>query len=336
MLTRLIFRYFAAGLPLLLLAAGHAAAQAWAVSRTEYGDPDLQGLWNNTTLTPFERPRELGEQLIYSEEEAIRVEQEATAVRSARPTEADPGRSAPAAGTFIGQQAEEEFTDFGLTLTRIHGQPRTSLIVDTADGRFPFLDGGRNRDIFGRWREAGFGPFDGPEIRSAGERCLSAIGTMPPMALLPYNSNIQIVQNRDYVMIVGEMVHDARIIRLDGTHQPSSLKYWFGDSIGHWEGDTLVVHSINFHPQISNFRLISSEQLEVTERFTRISETEIFYSYVVEDPEIFAQPFTVEMILTRLPPGQQMYEFACHEGNYAMRSILAGARREEVEKARAD
>lgn len=301
----------------------------WVMPRTEYGQPDLQGMWGNQTQTPMERPTELGEQRSYSREEALHLENALIERESSRETVLDPERDAPPAGVRIGQEAEADYSDVGMGITRINGEYRTSLVVDPPNGRFPFVEGGRQKDIYGQWRAQGFQEFDGPEMRNAGERCLSAIGTMPPMVLLPYNSNAQIVQTKDYVMILGEMVHDARIIRLNGEHQPATMPQWFGDSVGHWEGDTLVVHTTNFRPEISNFRVVSSELLEVDERFTRVNDTEIFYTYTVTDPNIYTRPYTVEMLLHHLKPDETMYEFACHEGNYSMELILRGARQEE-------
>lgn len=326
----------ALSLPLSSLLTGNALAQnfdapaGWTMPRTEYGHPNLQGYWGNQTQTPMERPADLVDKPVYSEEEARALEQRLRDQLNGVVTVLDPDRPAPEAGARVGQEAEAENTDVEVGFTRINGEYRTSLVVDPADGRFPFRDdNGRTRDIYGQWRAQGFGEFDGPEIRPAGERCLSAIGTMPPMALLPYNSNVQIVQNKDYVMILGEMVHDARIIRLNGEHQPEHVKTWFGDSIGHWEGDTLVVHTTHFRPEISNFRIVSSGELQVDERYTLVNEREILYRYTVTDPQIYKQPYSVEMLLHRMEPNEKMYEFACHEGNYSMEIILRGARQQE-------
>ena len=320
-----------AQLPLATVSAQNfEAPPGWEMPRTEHGHPNLQGLWGNQTQTPMERPNELLEQPVYTDEEARALELGLRDRLNSVATVLDPNRPAPEAGQRVGQEAEADNTDTEVGFTRINGQYRTSLVVDPPNGRMPFReDGGRNRDIYGQWRAQGFGEFDGPEIRPAGERCLSAIGTMPPMALLPYNSNVPIVQNQDYVMIMGEMVHDARIIRLDGEHQPEHVKTWFGDSVGHWEGDTLVVHTRNYRPEISNFRIVSSGELQVDERLTLVNDKEIFYTYTVTDPEIYKQPYTVEMLLHRMEPGELMYEFACHEGNYSMEIILRGARQVE-------
>lgn len=314
---------------LTLLLHGVCSAQEWAPPRTEFDQPDLQGYWTNVTQTPIERPVELGEQRAYTTEEAMALEAQAnqTAVDKDQPL--DPNRPPPELGGRIGQEADINFSDTYLNVLQVKGEYRTSMIIDPPNGRFPFRDDGRDRDIHAQRRIAGFGPADGPEIRTPGDRCLSR--GIPPMVVPPYNSNFQIVQTRDYVMLLGEMVHDARIIRLNAEHHPWEFKTWLGDSVGHWEGNTLVVHTINFRPEISHFRLISSPQLELMERFERVGENEIFYAVTVTDSEIYTQPFTEELSLRRHGPDEHLYEYSCHEGNYGLTGILAGARREELD-----
>ncbi|OGT72529.1 MAG: hypothetical protein A3H44_08585 [Gammaproteobacteria bacterium RIFCSPLOWO2_02_FULL_57_10] len=299
----------------------------WIIPRTEHGHPDLQGLWHNTTQTPIERPVALGEQRAYTEAEVRALEQEARDFEreKAQPLEGD--REPPPVGGAIGQEADINFSDVFVNVLRVKGEYRTSMIVDPPNGRFPFREDGRSQDIYGQYRARGLDASDGPEGRTAGDRCLSR--GIPPMTVTPYNNNFQIVQNKDYVMIMGEMVHDARIIRLNEEHHPGAHKTWMGDAVGHWEGDTLVVHTKNFRPEISHFRLISTDQLELTERFEIVSEDEIFYSVTVTDPLVYTQPFTEELTLMRRAPGEMMYEYSCHEGNYGLEGILAGARREE-------
>ena len=320
------------GLSWLLLSCAHIAAEpAWVTPRTTDGYPDLQGLWDNRTQTPFQRPRSLGNQRSYSEDEALAMEAERREVDRVKFLPIDPDRGPPRAGALIAFQADFNFADLHINVTRINGEYRTSLIIDPPDGRFPFVEGAADKDIYGQWRAQGFGPADGPEIRWVSERCLTALATMPPMAVIMYNSNVQIVQTSDYVMIMGEMVNDARIIRLNSTHQPSHIKKWLGDSIGHYEGDTLVVHTQNYRAEQSNMRLRSSEALQVTERFTPVSDNEIHYTYTVDDPVIYSLPFTVELPLIRRAAYERLYEFACHEGNYSMPGILGGARRQEMD-----
>ncbi|NQV68950.1 MAG: hypothetical protein HQ498_02880 [Pseudohongiella sp.] len=320
---------------LFLLTSPYLAAQTpptpavRALPRTEFGHPDFQGNWSNRTQTPISRPGELGEQRTYTEQQALAMEASARNDNQTKFQALDPDREAPEEGSSIRQEADQNFTDIRIDVLKVKGEYRTSMIVDPADGQFPFLDGGRQKDIFAQWRAEGHDAADGPEIRSAAERCLSR--GVPPMVVPPYNANYQIVQTRDYLMLFGEMVHDARIIRLDGEHQGGALKTWLGDSIGHWEGDTLVVHSVNFRPEISHFRLTSSDQMELTERFTLHNDKEIFYSFTVTDPQIYSQPFTEELTLKRREPGEHLYEYACHEGNYSFAGILAGARRLEAD-----
>jgi hypothetical protein len=315
---------------LVVTASLYAAESEWEVPQTEHGYPDLQGLWGNRTQTPFQRPANLGNKRAYTTEEAMALEEERREFDRQKFLPLDADRDAPPAGQFIGNQADGNFADVRINVARVNGEYRTSLIVDPPDGRIPYVEGGNRKDIYGKWRAQGLGAADGPEMRGVGERCITANGTMPPMAVITYNSNAQIVQTRDYVMIMGEMVNDARIIRLNSEHQSEHIKKWMGDSIGHYEGNTLVVHTQNYRAQQSNMRLRSSEQLQVTERYTPVSDTEIHYSYTIEDPEIYTREFTVDLPLNRRAPGEQLYEFACHEGNYSIPGILAGARREEL------
>ncbi len=300
----------------------------WQQPLTEYGHPDLQGLWSNRTQTPIARPKELGSKQSYSADEALAMEQSAWEANQLKFEPLDPDREAPEAGSRIRQEADQNFTDMRTDVLRVKGEYRTSMIVDPPDGQFPFLENGRSNDIYGQWRAAGFGAMDGPEIRPAGERCLSR--GIPPTTVPPYNANFQIVQTEDHVMLLGEMVHDARIIKLGGNHQPGEIKSWLGDSVGHWEGNTLVVRTINLRPEISHFRIISSGQMVLEERFEMVAANEIFYSFTVTDPEIYAKPFTEELTLTRRAAEEHLYEYACHEGNYSFAGILRGARMEEV------
>ncbi len=317
---------------LVSLAPWCAAADGWQLPLTEYGHPDLQGFWTNVTQTPIERPTELGEKQSYSEAEAMALLQDALQQESDKAAPLDPARPPPELGGRIGQEADINFSDTYSNVLQVRDEYRTSMIIDPPNGRFPFAPGARDLDIHGQRRLAGFGASDGPEMRTAGDRCLSR--GIPPMVVTPYNSNFQIVQTQDHVMLLGEMVHDARIIRLDQPHLPFEFPAWLGNSVGHWEGDTLVVHTTHFREEISHFRLLSSSQLELTERFQIIAEDAIVYSVTVTDPLIYSQPFTEELTLTRHGPDDRLYEYACHEGNYGLTGILAGARREEADRER--
>jgi hypothetical protein len=291
----------------------------------------MQGAWSNVTATPIQRPREFDSKRAYTKEEALALESELREASAQNYLPSDSNRTAPPIGDVDLFLAEVLYSDTMTNLAFINGEYRTSLIVNPSNGRFPFTENGRSKDIYGKWRAQGLNPWDGPEFLMVGERCITGNGTMPPMAIIHYNSNIQIVQTSDYVVILGEMVNDARIIRLDSVHQSPNMKKWMGDSIGYYEEDTLVVHTQNYRPEQSNMRLISSEQLQVTERFTPVSNDKIFYTYTVEDPVIYTEPVTFEFPLNRLKDGGRLYEFACHEGNYSMPGILAGARRQEME-----
>jgi hypothetical protein len=212
---------------------------------------------------------------------------------------------------------------------RVGGQPRSSMITDPANGRPPpVLPAARARlqAMFARFRGA-YERADNPETRSLGEQCLLSFGNSAGPVMLPllYNNNYQFVQTKDSVAILVEMVHDVRIVRLGATHLPPNLRPWLGDSIGHYEGQTLVVETTNF-PPAQNFRG-SSENLKVTERFTRVAPGRMLYQFTVEDPTTWAQPWggEYEFAAAKGP----IYEYACHEGNYALRDILAGARAEE-------
>ena len=315
----------------LLISNVLGSESEWDVPRTEHGYPDMQGAWSNVNATPIQRPRDLESRRAYTEEEALALESELRAASEQNFLPSDPNRAAPPIGDISLRLAEIINYDDMTNLAFIDGEYRTSLIVSPSNGRFPFTENGRSKDIYGKWRAQGLNPWDGPEFLMIGERCITGNGTMPPMAIIGYNSNIQIVQTSDYVVVIGEMVNDARIIRLDSVHQAPNMTKWMGDSIGYYEDDTLVVHTQNYRPEQSNMRLISSEQLQVTERFTPVSDDKIYYSFTVEDPVIYTEPVVFEFPLNRLEDGDWLYEFACHEGNYSMTGILAGARRQEIE-----
>ena len=218
------------------------------------------------------------------------------------------------------------WTDRGMTVAHIDGEYRTSMIIEPSNGRIPPLTAAGQQRTAAR---AARNPNDGPEGRALGERCLLSFGSAsgPPMLPVMYNSYYQIVQSPGYVVILVEMVHDARIIRIQDPHAPGGIKKWMGDSVGHWEGDTLVVETRNFRPEQS-FRG-SSENAVVTERFTRVAKDKIVYRFTVDDPATFTSAFTGE--LPFITVDANIYEYACHEGNYALPGILSGAREAEKE-----
>jgi hypothetical protein len=318
---------------LLAQQAPSGIAKPWTMPRALDGKPDLQGIWSNATITPLERPPSV-KHLVLSEEEAARMEKATTDRREERNQPSDPNRPAPpkggdgstgAAGNVGGYN--NFWLDPGERVARVDGMPRSSLLIDPPNGRIPPLTAeARARGQARMKLIAGRGQYDHPEFRPLAERCLLSFGPTTP--LVPnyfYNNNIQIVQTPDHVMILMEMVHDARIVRLGGTHLPTHIRPWMGDSIGHWEGDTLVVDTTNFPPP-QQFRG-SSQNLHVIERFRRVDATTINYRFTVEDPTTFTAPFTGEIPFRAMD--ELIYEYACHEGNYALSNVLSGARNEE-------
>ncbi|MFT6094625.1 MAG: hypothetical protein ACJA2Q_002530 [Pseudohongiellaceae bacterium] len=201
------------------------------------------------------------------------------------------------------------------------------MAIDPANGQIPSNEG--FNDFHDDRKARGIENYDAPEAQDASERCLNGGLAVPSLYPMPWNANLQIVQTGDYVMIMTEMNHDARIIRLSGSHDSNDFNYWMGDSIGYWQDDTLVVHTVNFRPEHSNFLIAMSEQFELTERFKRVSDTKKVYGYTVNDPLAYTQHFTVERTIVLRSPDQLIFEVACHEGNYSMTGVLAGARREE-------
>ena len=302
--------------------------------RTPDGKPDLQGIWSNATITPLERPKNVTS-LVLSDEEAARMERATLERRERLNQPSDPDRPAPpkggdgstgAAGNVGGYN--NFWLDPGERVAVVDGQRRSSLIIDPPNGRIPELTPGARLRQGARLKlMAGRGQYDHPEFRPLAERCLLSFGPTTP--LVPnyfYNNNIQIVQTPDHVMILMEMVHDARIVRLNATtHLPKHIRPWMGDSIGRWEGDTLVVDTTNFPPQ-QNFRG-SSENLHVVERFRRVDANTINYRFTVDDPTTFTAPFSGEIPFRAMD--ELIYEYACHEGNYALSNVLSGARNEE-------
>ena len=331
----------------VFVAPAFVAAQQsadYVLPRTADGQPDLQGVWDFRTLTPLERPEDLADQAVLTAEEAAEIE--ANAVQRAAEADAPSEvRTEPLpAGGNVGAYNDFWF-DRGAGVV---DDRRTALIVDPADGRVPALQPGvpqqggaadaedvaSTRPV--RFRVGGIGT-DGPEDRGLAERCLLGFNTGPPIVPAGYNQNLQLFQTADHVAILHEMVHDARIVPLDGRpHLPGGVRQWMGDSRGYWEGDTLVVETANFTDKTASFSpsvvsaMGTGSTLRLTERFTRIDNDTLLYEYTVDDPATFTRPFTVALPMKR---GDAMYEYACHEGNYGLMNMLAGARAEERETA---
>jgi len=277
---------------------------------------------------------------VLSDDQARGLEkQESSRVaNAARPS--NPERSAPAVGANVGTY-NNFWVDRGSSTIVVNGERRSAIIVDPADGRVPALTEEAQRRTAARRAPAAptsdaiesavASEYDGPELRPLAERCLVGFGSTSGPPTLPnygYNNLKQIVQTKDYLMILNEMVHDVRIIRLNQSHRPSSMRGWFGDSVGRWEGDTLVVETTSFSDK-TRFRG-SSEHLRVVERFTRTAADTILYRFTVEDPTTWVRPWTGEYPWAA--SNAQMYEYACHESNYALGGILRGARLLENER----
>ncbi|MDO9476780.1 MAG: hypothetical protein Q7L07_08705 [Pseudohongiella sp.] len=311
------------------------AQDDYTVPRTWDGVPDLQGVWRNATVTPLERPAELGNKRAYTREEAFALERAAQQEVEEDNEPLDPNRPPPPATALPPVGNYDLFwTDRGMFMPTINGEYRTSIIIEPENGQIP---GYKPEFLAARaaQRASGPGPFDGPEGRGAGERCLLSFGSHsgPPMLPVMYNSHYEIFQSPGYVVILAEMVHDARIIKIMDDHAPTAdvMEKWMGDSIGRWDGDTLVVQTRHFNPD-QNFRG-ASENLTVIEKFRRDNEHKIIYSFTVQDPSVFESSFTGELALTSFD--EPIYEYACHEGNYALAGTLAGARLAEEEARKA-
>ena len=313
-------------------AAYHAPKNAW-------GQPDLQGNWTTATITPLTRDPKLGERNVLTRQEADKLEQatqeqikRADAPTPPEATVKDLKNADCGADGISGFNCgyNQGWKDPGTKLITINGEKRASIITSPANGQLPARVSGApaGRGFGGAGRG---GRTDNPEGFSLGERCLLSFGSSagPPMLPLMYNNTYQIVQSGDEIAIDVEMVHDVRHIRLGGQHIPASMKLWMGDSIGHWDGDTLVVETTNFRPE-QGLRGGNVAQ-KVTERFRRISPTQLSYQFTVEDPGVYSAPFSGEVEMRKTPG--QVYEYACHEGNYALTGMLAGARAEEHQAA---
>jgi len=301
---------------LLAFALAVIAANAQTPPRTADGQPDLQGVWSNATITPLERPSDLaGKQTLTPEEAAVYEKQVVDRNNVDHRTGNAESDVAPGYNEF--------WYDRG---TKVVGSRRTSLIVDPPDGRIPSLTPESQRRVQEAETWMREHATDGPEGRSLAERCLLWRTAGPPMLPGPYNNFFQILQTREHVVILSEMIHDARVIPLDGSpHLASDIRQWTGDSRGHWEGDVLVVDTTNFSGKYS-FRG-SDRNLHLIERFTRVSPDTLLYEFTVNDPTAFTKPWTVQIPVTKTKG--PVFEYACHEGNYAMADILAGARAAE-------
>jgi hypothetical protein len=321
------------------------APPGWTAPKTAFGQPDLSGYWSNATMTPLTRNPKLTDRLVLSATEAKGLEKafgEALAAAD-QPTDPEKGpgqvtdKNSPeaklvairpdfaAAGGDVGGY-NTFWIDPGAHIMQVNGEYRSSILT-TANGQPPPRKAGA-APAFGRYRDV----YDSYETRALGERCIMGFGRNASAPMLPngyYNNNYYIMQTPDAVVIQVEMIHDARVIRLKGGHGPDNVRPWMGDSIGHFEGNTLVVETTNF-PERDGF-LGSWKHLKVTERYTRVSPTRVNYQFQIEDPDTWEKPWGGEYNFA--PMKGIIYEYACHEGNYALPSILAGARQQEKETA---
>jgi hypothetical protein len=292
------------------------SSTSWTPPRTADGQPDLQGVWINETLTPLERPPEFAGKSHLTEKEAAEYVDRFL-------HQANSDRRDGSAQVDVARSYNEFWRDRGNSLVP---DLRTSLVTDPPDGRIPPLtpEAQKRVDANRAWMQEH--STDGPEGRSMAERCLAWATSGPPMLPGPYNNDLQIFQTSGYVVVLNEMIHDARMIPLDGRpHVSPNIHEWMGDSRGHWEGNTLVVDTTNFGSDYS-FRG-SDANMHLTERFTRVSPGVIDYEFTVDDPTAFTKPWTARIPLRKTTG--QVYEYACHEGNYALTDILAGARAAE-------
>jgi hypothetical protein len=340
-----------AGSLLVLCAASPALgaeAAAGDIPRTADGKPDLTGNYNVATLTPLQRPAIYGENRYLTKEEALKIESDAAARGAERSQDSDPNREAPPQGGDGSPGASGNvggyntfWIDRGEDANELDGKFLTSIIVDPADGRRPANTEEvlAARSARGRTRRAntgeawwleldGPGPYDDMERRPLAERCLLGFSSTagPPMLPALYNNLKRIVQTPEHVMILVEMVHDARIVRMNSEHPGPEIRKWLGDSIGWWEDDTLVVDTTNFRDETA---LRASRNLHVVERFSRADDDTLRYEFTVDDPTVWSGPWSGEYAWPEVE--DRVFEYACHEGNYSFGNIMRGARLLEAE-----
>ena len=309
--------------------SGGQAAESYQPTLNEYGQPDLQGTWFFGSTTPVNRPSALGDRATYSAEEIALIESEALAANKSQEAPLDPDRPAPETGAYIGFEADFNFAAKRHERDKVLGEYRTSLVIEPANGQIPTREEFEDYNV--KRRAEGLEPNSSALAFGSGERCLAGGLAIPSLYPMPWNANLQIVQNEDYVMIMTEMIHDARIIKLSGENLGGHMSYWNGDSVGYWDHNTLIVHTRNFRPEHSQFLMRISEELEVTEYLTPVSDYEILYRVEVMDPLAYTEKFVIERTIKRRSNNEPIYEFACHEGNYSLKWMLTGARRAEVD-----
>lgn len=314
---------------------------------TSWGDPNLQGIWDFRTLTPLERPPEFSDKQVLTQDEA-------RSVRDRAIDALDVDQRSGEAATDIEGAYNTFWYDWG---SELNEDLRTSLIIDPPDGQLPKLTPNAATNLREQKRSRSLpvrdlfsltsGPTEfrpaGPEFLGLSERCLVGLNTGPPLSPGAYNNNLRIIQTPDHVVLLTEMIHDARIVPLNGgAHLPTQIKRWLGDSRARWDGNTLVVETKNFTDKTASFQLPTSIAsldnsggvgsglgLFLTERFTPIADRRLRYEYTIDDPQTFERPFTVRISMRAT--NEPMFEYACHEGNYAVPGMLKGARKLEEE-----
>ncbi len=317
----------------VLAGQGEAPRASGQIPRTPEGRPDFQGMWTNATVTTMERPADLEGKPTLPDAEAAAYAKKFLEANTTDRRPEDPRQD-------VGLAYQDFYIDRGTELAQIAGKRRTSLIVDPPDGKIPALTpAARARRAPARPTSdagetaggTGAGAYDNVEQRPLAERCLLAFSSSsgPPMLPVLYNNHYQIVQTPKDLMILVEMVHDARIVRLNGTKAPPHIRRWMGDSVARWDGDTLVIETTNFTDK-TRFRG-STDALKVTERLAFLDANTILYRFTIDDPTTWVRPWTGEMPFRRTT--EPLYEYACHEGNYALGGIMRGARLLENEAA---
>jgi hypothetical protein len=302
----------------------------YTVPKTEFGAPELRGVWNFSSNTPLERPAQYKDREFLTREEVKKIS--AQVQKRSEESDSSSGGSGGVGG----------YNQFWVESAAQDENFRTSLIVDPPDGRMPAYQpgirpefGGLGPDTGGqrpvRFRVGGVRK-DGPEDRGLSERCLMGFNSGPPFMPSMYNNNVQIFQSKKTVVLMTEMIHDARTVKMDDRPQlDASLEQWSGDSRGHYEGNTLVVEARNFTDKVQSFRGAGSgKTLHLVERFTRVGPDRVDYEFTIDDPRTFVKPVTVLVPMIRADG--EVFEYACHEGNYGMFNMLSGARQEEKEK----
>jgi hypothetical protein len=324
----------AIALTAIVLASPTLAQQSsrYQPPRTPEGKPSFEGVWTNASITSMERPARYKSLVIPDGEIEAITNSHPQVVRQRNDDNLDSKTQFDGKDLQGGRGYNAFWIDPGMTFARIKGQYRTSFIIDPADGQIPYKDrgagGGDDQDETADPRRVVRGNFDGPEARPLGERCFLTSGNAgPPMSTYLYNNNYEFAQTPDHLAIRVEMNNYTRVVRIGGQHINKNIRVLHGDSIGHWDGDALVVETTNFSPHHSKGRIGLSASAKVIERFTRAADNQIVYEFTVDDAERYTQPWRGEMSFMKTDG--RVYEYACHEGNYALPGILAGAREEE-------